>query len=246
MAVYKVGAEGGGTVCQHQVGFMYYKGLGVDVDYAQALAWLEKAAAQDMPIAIGQLGVMYFDGTGVAPSWRRAREHYERAIELGFSTAVKNAQALTNSIQNVTSRRSKPFTCLHHSCAQPSLPHPPPSSLAYAQVAPLVDKRVELHGTSRADLDGKRGVATDFHYYKVAGSKCRYTVRLDGGEAFKVKLASVRAEGAGGGGGGGSGGGGDSGGDGGSGGCGGGGDGGGSVGADKAKGKGKKRRGKGK
>ena len=80
-------------------------------------------------------------------------------------------------------RRSNQFTCLHHSCAQPSLPHPPPSSLAYAQVAPLVDKRVELHGTSRADLDGKRGVATDFYYYKAAGSKCRCTVRLDGGEA---------------------------------------------------------------
>ena len=65
-----------------------------------------------------------------------------------------------------------------------------------------MDKRVELHGTSRADLNGKRGVATDFHYYDyyVADpTKNRYTVRLDSGEAFKVKPASVRAEGAGGG-----------------------------------------------
>ena len=63
-----------------------------------------------------------------------------------------------------------------------------------------MDKRVELHGTSRADLNGKRGVATDFHYYRADRTKDRYTVRLDGGEAFKVKPASVRAEGAGGGG----------------------------------------------
>ena len=63
-----------------------------------------------------------------------------------------------------------------------------------------MDKRVELHGTSRADLNGKRGVATDFHYYRADPTKERYTVRLDGGEAFKVKPASVRAEGAGGGG----------------------------------------------
>ena len=29
--------------------------------------------------------------------------------------------------------------------------------------APLMDKRVEIHGTSRADMNGKRGTATDFH-----------------------------------------------------------------------------------
>ena len=69
-----------------------------------------------------------------------------------------------------------------------------------------MDKRVEIHGTSRADMNGKRGVATDFH--PMGGrsgdpTTWRYTVKLDGGEAFKVKRASVRAEGTGGGGGGG-------------------------------------------
>ena len=65
-----------------------------------------------------------------------------------------------------------------------------------------MDKRVEIHGTSRADMNGKRGVATDFH--TVGGpsgdrTNWRYTVKLDGGEAFKVKPASVGPEGAGGG-----------------------------------------------
>ena len=60
-----------------------------------------------------------------------------------------------------------------------------------------MDKRVEIHGTSRADMNGKRGVATDFHYYEDE-SKRRYTVQLDSGEAFKLKPANVRAEGAGG------------------------------------------------
>ena len=55
-----------------------------------------------------------------------------------------------------------------------------------------MDKRVEIHGTSRADMNGKRGVATDFHWYEDE-SKWRYTVQLDGGEAFKVKPANVRA-----------------------------------------------------
>ena len=56
----------------------------------------------------------------------------------------------------------------------------------------------------RADLNGKRGVATDFHPMDLNDrTKHRYTVKLDGGEAFKVKPVNVRAEGAGGGGGGG-------------------------------------------
>ena len=85
-----------------------------------------------------------------------------------------------------------------------------------------MDKRVEIHGTSRADMNGKRGVATDFHPMGGPGgdrTTWRYTVKLDGGEAFKFKCANVRAEGAGGGG-----------------------DGGGGAGTGKAKGKGKKGR----
>ena len=57
-----------------------------------------------------------------------------------------------------------------------------------------MDKRVEIHGTSRADMNGKRGVATDFHWYEDE-SKWRYTVQLDSGEAFKLKLTNVCAEG---------------------------------------------------
>ena len=59
-----------------------------------------------------------------------------------------------------------------------------------------MDKRVEIHGTSRADMNGKRGVATDFHFYSDDPdlNKDRYTVHLDSGEAFKVKPANVRAE----------------------------------------------------
>jgi len=62
-----------------------------------------------------------------------------------------------------------------------------------------MDKRVEIHGTSRADMNGKRGVATDFHWYEDEEGKWRYSVKLDGGETFKVKPAHVRAEGVGGG-----------------------------------------------
>ena len=86
-----------------------------------------------------------------------------------------------------------------------------------------MDKRVKIHGTSRADMNGKRGVATDFHpMARQDHTTWRYSVKLDGGEAFKVKPANVRAEGVGGGGGGGG------------------------AGTGQAKGKGKKGRSKGK
>ena len=61
-----------------------------------------------------------------------------------------------------------------------------------------MDKRVEIHGTSRADMNGKRGVATDFHWYEGDKSKWRYTVQLESGEAFELKREDVRAKGAGG------------------------------------------------
>ena len=64
-----------------------------------------------------------------------------------------------------------------------------------------MDKRVEIHGTSRADMNGKRGVATDFHPMRGSSggpATWRYTVQLDSGEAFKLKPANVRAEGTGG------------------------------------------------
>ena len=101
MAAFKVSAEEGNADCQYMVGIMYHDGDGVDVDYAQALPWIEKAAAQDQPTALGQLGTMHGEGAGVTPSWRRAREYYERAIELGNLKAVENMQNLTGAIQRV-------------------------------------------------------------------------------------------------------------------------------------------------
>ena len=103
MAAYKIGAEGGDALCQWQVGIMYCNGRGgVAVDFQQARQWLEKAAAQDEPNAVNALGFCASRGQGMTPSWRRAREYFQRAIDLGNSLAVKNMQDLTSNIQQVT------------------------------------------------------------------------------------------------------------------------------------------------
>ena len=58
-----------------------------------------------------------------------------------------------------------------------------------------MDERVEVYGTSRHDLNGKHGVATDFHCYPSDRSRDRYSVLLDSGETYKFRPAAVRAEG---------------------------------------------------
>ena len=60
-----------------------------------------------------------------------------------------------------------------------------------------MDKRIEVFGTTRQDLNGKRGVATDFHICSddPLNGKDRYAVRLDSGESFSVKVANLRLEG---------------------------------------------------
>ena len=103
MAAQKIGAEGGDASCQCNLGTMLSNGEGIDSpDYEQALVWYEKAAAQDEPASVSMLGVMYARGDGVTSSYRRARELYQRAIELGDSTAVKNMQIVTEDIQKVS------------------------------------------------------------------------------------------------------------------------------------------------
>jgi len=95
------------------------------VHYQQAVAWFEKAAAQDDPEANRRLGNMHFDGEGVTRSWRRAREYYDRAEQLGSINARHGNQVFKGTIARVTSNRS------HH----PSTSHTPVTSDAFS--APL-------------------------------------------------------------------------------------------------------------
>ena len=75
------------------------------------------------------------------------------------------------------------------------LVHP---SVTAPQYASLMDKRVVIHGTSRADVNGKCGVATDFHPMDPEDrTTWRYTVRLDSGNEVKLRRERLRAEGEG-------------------------------------------------
>ena len=97
----------------------------------------------------------------MAPSWRRAREYSERALAIGCSTAAADLAVITGNIATV---RVVQVARL----ALASVTFIPDLHLHASQLAPLMDQRVEIHGTSRADMNGKCGVATDMN----PGSSC--------------------------------------------------------------------------
>ena len=128
-------------------------GRGVEVDYEQAAKYCEQAAAHDIPQAIALLGCMHFHGRGRPASWRRARELNQRALIGGDENSGEVKRSLEEDIKEVS---QKGFAHAGPHLKPSLLPCPP-------QFAPLMDRRVEVHATSRQDLNGKRGLATDFH-----------------------------------------------------------------------------------
>ena len=80
-------------------------------------------------------------------------------------------------------------------CRDPQHTRPPPVSLNYTPPVPDPTRGLQrvLDGTSRHDLHGKHGVATDYHGYGGDLSRDRYSVLLDSGESYKFGPTAVRA-----------------------------------------------------
>ena len=80
-------AEGGNAEAQAHLGYMYYKGEGVDVDLADAVDWYRRAAVQGNRDAQYNLAVAYAFGEGVAQDDAEAVTWYRRAAEQGSAIA---------------------------------------------------------------------------------------------------------------------------------------------------------------
>ena len=65
-------AKAGDMVAQYTLGYDYFLGHGVPVDYVQAAIWWRKAADQGYPEAQNNLGVLYNSGKGVPQSYAEA------------------------------------------------------------------------------------------------------------------------------------------------------------------------------
>ena len=80
-------AEAGDVEAQYRLACRYSKGDGVTQDYGKAIAWLEKAAAQNHPDAEYNLGALYGDGTVVPKDTAKARQWLEKAATQGHEAA---------------------------------------------------------------------------------------------------------------------------------------------------------------
>jgi len=83
----RMAAEQGNSKAQYDLGTMYFKGVGVSKDDAEAVQWYRKAAKQKYADAQFSLGEMYYHGNGVTQDYGEAERWYRMAAEQGIVLA---------------------------------------------------------------------------------------------------------------------------------------------------------------
>ena len=99
---------------QNILGWIYLKGLGVNVDYQKSFEWLSKSSEQGNLWAKGHLGLMYQNGNGEVP------QDYDKALsflteageewseELQTLKSIIQKEEINNSIEKI--KIMKPIT----------------------------------------------------------------------------------------------------------------------------------------
>lgn len=83
-------ADQGDTRAQNLVGILYKKGVGVVLNYNEAVKWFKKAADQGYPAAQFNLGNMFDDGLGVPQNSVEAVNWFKKAADQGYPAAQFN------------------------------------------------------------------------------------------------------------------------------------------------------------
>ncbi len=83
-------AESGLADAQTNIGWIYQRGLGVEIDLQKAKFWYLKAVGQNHSIAQNNLGAMYEHGLGVAQDNELAFEYYRLAAKNDYRFAYYN------------------------------------------------------------------------------------------------------------------------------------------------------------
>ncbi len=86
---------------QYNLGVMYERGQGATRDYAEAVGWWRKAAAQGHAKAQFNLGIMYGNGRGVPQDYAKAVGWWRKAAEQGNAKAQNNLGLMYGKGQGV-------------------------------------------------------------------------------------------------------------------------------------------------
>ena len=84
----------GSLTAQRDLAYLYYHGLGGNLDYKKALELYEKAALQGDTMAQSNAGLMYATGTGTNRDKARGYAWYSLAASSGNAFAIKNRNNL--------------------------------------------------------------------------------------------------------------------------------------------------------
>ena len=87
METVNLAADQGNADAQFNLGYLYDKGQGVPLDYAQAAFLYRKAAEQGHAWAQYNLGLLYYRGRGVPRDYTEAAAWYRQAAEQGCAEA---------------------------------------------------------------------------------------------------------------------------------------------------------------
>ena len=80
---YQKAADQGHKCAQHDLGWMYQNGQGVDQNYQEAFKWYQKAVNQGDATAQNNLGFVYENGLGIAQDYQEAVKWYKKATDQG-------------------------------------------------------------------------------------------------------------------------------------------------------------------
>lgn len=72
------------------IGYLYRYGEGVELDYAKAMEWYEKAAGLGERASMAEIGLLYYYGEGVDQDYEKALEWFEKAADLRHSNSMYN------------------------------------------------------------------------------------------------------------------------------------------------------------
>jgi TonB family protein len=97
MTWYLGAADKGNAQAQNNIGWLYESGLGVNQDYAEAMAWYYRAADQGLAQAQTNIGWLYQNGFGIKQDYAAAMTWYRKAADQGDAQAEGNIGSLYES-----------------------------------------------------------------------------------------------------------------------------------------------------
>ncbi|MEH6403445.1 MAG: hypothetical protein V7750_08760 [Sneathiella sp.] len=100
-------AENDDPAAMRNIGHLYRRGLGVDLDHSKALAWYMRAANMGFDRAQANVGAMYLKGEGVRQDYVKASEWFTKAARKGHTISQFNLGLLYEHGKGVERSNSK-------------------------------------------------------------------------------------------------------------------------------------------